>query len=64
VKRTLLKEHLDWLNERLETLSSQLMECPSREQANRLQLEIRATELTIAHYEAGLKIENCITSMG
>ncbi len=61
MKRT-LKEHLDWLNGRLETLSSQLMECPSREQANHLQSEIRAIELAIAHYEAALKIEKRIIS--
>jgi hypothetical protein len=46
----------------MESLSSQLMECPSREQANHLQSEIRAIELAIAHYEAALKIEKRITS--
>jgi hypothetical protein len=56
VERT-LKEHLDSLRGRLETLSSQLMECANREDANRLQSEIRAIELAIAHYEAALKIE-------
>jgi len=38
------------------------MECPSREQANHLQSEIRAIELAIAHYEAALKIEKRIIS--
>ena len=52
-----LKEHLDSLRGRLETLSSQLMECVGREHANRVQSEIRAVELAIAHYEAALKIE-------
>jgi len=39
VDRT-LKDHLEWLQGRLETLSSQIMECANREQANHLQSEI------------------------
>jgi len=38
------------------------MDCDSRTQANRLQVEIRAIELAIAHYQAALEIENRIIS--
>jgi len=61
VERT-LKEHLDWLQARLKTVNEQLMDCDSRTQANRLQVEIRAIELAIAHYQAALEIENRIIS--
>ena len=57
-----LKEHLDWLQARLKTVNEQLMDCDSRTQANRLQVEIRAIELAIAHYQAALEIENRIIS--
>ena len=43
VKRT-VKEHLDWLKGRLETLNNQFMESAGREKANRFQTEIRAIE--------------------
>jgi prefoldin subunit 5 len=59
VDRT-LKNHLDWLQGKLETLNRQIMESASREQANHLQSEIRAIELAISHYEAALKIERRI----
>ena len=55
-----LKEHLDWLQARLKTVNEQLMDCDSRTQANRLQVEIRAIELAIAHYQPALEIENRI----
>jgi len=57
-----LKDRLDWLQGRLETLNNQMMDSPSRYQANGLQSEIRAVELAIAHYEAALKIERRIVS--
>jgi hypothetical protein len=61
VERT-LKEHLDWLQARLKTVNEQLMDCECRAQANRLQVEIRAIELAIAHYQAALEIEDRIIS--
>jgi len=61
VERT-LKEHLDWLQARLKNVNEQLMDCDSRAQANRLQVEIRAIELAITHYQAALEIENRIIS--
>jgi len=61
VDRT-LKDHFEWLQGRLETLNSQIMECSNREHTNDLQWEIRAIELAIAHFEAALRIEKRITS--
>jgi prefoldin subunit 5 len=57
-----LRDHLEWLQGKVETLNNQIMECASREQANHLQSEIRAIELAISHYEAALKVENRIAS--
>jgi prefoldin subunit 5 len=61
VDRT-LKDHLDWLQGKLESLNNQIMECENREKANHLQSEIRAVELAITHYQTALDIERRIAS--
>ena len=57
-----LKDHLEWLQGKLETLNNQIMESASREQANHLQSEIRAIELAITHYQTALNIERRVAS--
>jgi len=60
-----LKEHLRRLEDRLEILNRQIMENRSLDERNRLEAEIRAANLAIAHYKAALELERSLhTSIG
>ena len=52
-----VREHLRRLDERLQLLSQQIMENSSREERNKVEAEIRAANLAIAHYKAALELE-------
>ncbi len=60
-----VREHLRKLDERLQLLSRQIMENRrSLEERNKLEAEIRAANLAIAHYKAALELEQTLTSDG
>jgi len=46
------------LDERLQLLSQQIIENRSLEQRNKLEADIRAANLAIAHYKAALELEH------
>jgi len=56
-----IRKHLQSLEERLEVLSRQIMENRSRDERNKLEAEIRAANLAIAHYKAALDLEQSLT---
>jgi hypothetical protein len=57
-----LKEHIRYLEERIHTLSGNLMDAglPKVEQ-NRLEAELRAAQLALTHYRAALALEKALT---
>lgn len=59
-----VREHLRTLDERLQSLSQQIMENRSLEERNKLEAEIRAANLAIAHYKAALELEQSLTADG
>jgi hypothetical protein len=59
-----LREHLQRLDERLESLSREIMENRTLEERNRIEAEIRAANLAIAHYKAALELERRLSSVG
>jgi hypothetical protein len=59
-----VREHLQRLDERLQLLSQQIMENSSLEERNKLEAEIRAANLAIAHYKAALELEQDLTAGG
>jgi len=59
-----LREHLRRLNERLQLLSREIMESRSLQERNKIEAEIRAANLAIAHYQAALDQENRLSSAG
>ncbi len=56
-----IRKHLQSLEERLEVLSRQIMENRSRDERNKLEAEIRAANLAIAHYKAALDLEQTLS---
>jgi hypothetical protein len=59
-----VREHLRTLDQRLQALSQQIMENRSLEERNKLEAEIRAANLAIAHYKAALELEQNLTADG
>jgi hypothetical protein len=59
-----LREHLRRLNERLQLLSREIMENRSLEERNKIEAEIRAANLAIAHYQSALEQESRLSSAG
>ncbi len=57
-----IRQHLQNLEQRLELLSRQIMENRSREERNKLEAEIRAANLAIAHYKAALDLEHTLSA--
>jgi len=57
-----IRKHLQSLEERLEVLSRQIMENRSRDERNKLEAEIRAANLAIAHYKAALDLEQSLSA--
>ncbi|HZP63788.1 MAG TPA: hypothetical protein VFB28_10270 [Terriglobales bacterium] len=52
-----VKEHIARLEARHRELNARIMETGSLDKRNRLEAEIRACSLALAHYRAALKIE-------
>ena len=59
-----VREHLRTLHEHLQSLSQQIMENRSLEERNKLEAEIRAANLAIAHYKTALELERSLTADG
>ena len=57
-----IRQHLQNLERRLEQLSRQIMENRTREERNKLEAEIRAANLAIAHYKAAIDLEQSMTT--
>ena len=56
-----LKEHIGLLEQRLRQLSEQIMKNREpREVRNRVEAEIRAAELALAHYRAAFELEKTL----
>jgi len=52
-----VREHIARLEARFQELNALIMEAGSLEKRNKLEAEIRACSLALAHYRAALKIE-------
>ena len=52
-----LQEHLDDLNARRKSLGAQMSRSSGRSEANEIEIELRAVEMAIKHFEAAIKIE-------
>src|SRR5438876_8002098 len=57
-----VREHLQKLERRLQLLSQEIMENASLDERNKLEAEIRAANLAIAHYKAALKLEESLSN--
>jgi len=55
-----LKEHLRRLEDLLQILNRQIMENRTLDERNRLEAEIRAANLAIAHYKAAVELERSL----
>ena len=65
VMETTLRVHIRNLEERLQTLTEQLMaNRVSREERNRLEAEIRAANLALAHYRTAIELEKSLFRRG
>ncbi len=60
MKRT-VKEHLDWLNSRLNALNTAFMTTKDKNAANNVETEIRMVKLAIGHYETAIAIEQSLS---
>ena len=58
----LLKDHVELLQRRLESIAYRLQETHDREQRNRLEAEFRAANLALEHYRKALEIENSLST--
>ena len=62
---TTLRVHIRNLEERLQTLTEQLMaNRVSREERNRLEAEIRAANLALSHYRTAIELEKSLFRRG
>jgi hypothetical protein len=61
VERT-VKEHVQSLEGQIADLHEQLMVSKTREQANRVETEIRACRMALGHYLEALNIEQSLGS--
>ncbi len=52
-----VRQHIARLEARFQQLNAQIMDTGSLEERNKLEAEIRACSLALAHYRAALKIE-------
>ena len=60
-----LKVHIRNLEQRLQTLTEQLMaNRVSREERNRLEAEIRAANLALSHYRTAIELERSVLKQG
>ena len=60
-----LKVHIRNLEQRLQTLTEQLMaNRVSREERNRLEAEIRAANLALSHYRTAIELERSVLQQG
>ena len=57
-----VREHLQKLERRLQLLSQEIMESASLDERNKLEAEIRAANLAIAHYKAALELEESLSN--
>ena len=56
-----VRQHIEWLKARLQTLTNTLLATDRRENANAIETEIRAVDLALRHYRAALEIEERIS---
>ena len=56
-----LRQHIATLEEQLKKLNQEIMEDRTLAERNRLQAEIRAAEMALAHYRAALELEKNLT---
>jgi hypothetical protein len=56
-----VRQHIEWLEARLQTLTNTLMATDRRESANAIETEIRAVNLALGHYRAALEIEKRVS---
>ncbi len=52
-----VRQHIEWLEARLHTLTNTLMATDRRESANAIETEIRAVNLALGHYRSAVEIE-------
>jgi hypothetical protein len=57
-----VREHLQKLEQRLQLLGQEIMEKASLDERNKLEAEIRAANLAIAHYKAALELEESLSN--
>jgi hypothetical protein len=56
-----VRQHIEWLEARLQILNNTLMATDRRENANAIECEIRAVNLALGHYRAALEIEKRVS---
>jgi len=56
-----VRQHIEWLEARLQTLTNTLMATDRRQNANAIETEIRAVNLALGHYLAALEIEERVS---
>jgi len=56
-----VRQHIEWLEARLHTLTDTLMASDKRESANAIETEIRAVDLALGHYRAAVKIDQHVS---
>ncbi|PYX10333.1 MAG: hypothetical protein DMG88_03080 [Acidobacteria bacterium] len=57
-----VRQHVEWLEERLQALNNVLMATDTRDKANAIETEIRAVKLALEHYRAALDVEKSISA--
>ena len=58
---TPLKDHIKYLERRLETLNEEIMGSRSQQDRNRIESEIRAASLALAHYRTAFELEQSLS---
>jgi len=56
-----VRQHVEWLEERLQALNNVLMATDTRDKANAIETEIRAVKLALEHYRE-LDVEKSISA--
>jgi hypothetical protein len=55
-----LKEHISSLERRIKRFSEEGMNCGDLQERNRIEAEIRAATLALAHFKAALELERSL----